>query len=253
MAESRVKTLEQFISQVKADAAGWANVWFRGEPGDTKTPLLPKVYRPRSDGTNHKENRLLQYFRMKAPVFAAGDIPDREATDQWLFLAQHVGLPTRLLDWTESALVSLYFALSEKEPVVWMLNPMELNRLSLADGKVSGAFPLTWVNPKPPKINIGSININGAWELDKVGVAFPVAILPTNIHPRMSAQRSCFTVHGKRKDSVKDFISDEHLKRYEVDPGRNMELKKELRLLGVSDSTLFPNLDGLARELAGQF
>ncbi len=254
MAERRIKTVEPFKGQVKADAADWDSVWFRGEPGDTKTPLLPKVYRVRSDGEKHDENRLLQLFRMKAPVFAAGYVPDREATDQWLFLAQHVGLPTRLLDWTESALVALYLALSEKDPILWMLNPIELNRLSIAGGEVSGAFPLTWVVPPPAEpINIGSINIKGAWELDKVGVDLPVAILPTNIHPRMSAQRSCFTVHGKRKDSVKDLISGAYLKRYEVDPGKNMEFKRELRLLGISDSTVFPDLDGLANELAEQF
>ena len=188
-----IKTVEQFIAQVRADSAGWPYKWFRGEPA-ADTPLIPKLYRLRPDGRARDENTLLQLFRMRAPTFSTRPCPDRGATDQWLFLAQHFGLPTRLLDWAESALVGLYFAIQESKPpkpkphVVWMLNPTELNQLSVSPGRVpigSNEFPLTWVDPRPKEINIGFINICGAWENDAQGVSLPVAIRPTNIDPRM--------------------------------------------------------------------
>lgn len=120
-----ITTIGGFISRIRKQYKEWGSpqyVWFRGEP-DVETRLLPKLYRPRADGSFHNENKLLQMFRMKAPSFTTASIPSRGNTDEWLFLAQHVGLPTRLLDWTENAILALFFAFKDEKPVVWMLNP----------------------------------------------------------------------------------------------------------------------------------
>ena len=185
MLRERIATVSEFVQWVEAQPRMVA-LWYRGETADTTTPLLPRIWRQQ-----HDENTLLQLFRMQAPIYAGGAYPDREAIDQWLFLAQHMRLPTRLLDWTESALAGLYFSVLSDRPVVWVLDPMRLNEL--ADPKGRRQFPLSWEDPDNP---MAVDNIRAAWQYDRhdpPGVTLPVAIHPTNIHPRMSVQRSCFT------------------------------------------------------------
>jgi hypothetical protein len=185
-------------------------------------------------------------------------VPIREHTDQWLFLARHSGLPTRLLDWTEGALLGLFFALQANEPIIWMLNPLELNELSYSNPSQGDRdFPLVWHNPDPENKtgikNPAFENLRGAWEEDRFGVELPVAIHPTYVHPRLVGQRSCFTIHGKRKVGLDTLISASMLKRYTVAPANRQRMLAELALLGVTDSVVIPDLDGLAAELKKRF
>ena len=123
-----IQSVEDLIVAVRDDSSDWhpkEPKWFRGEP-DVNTALTPTLYR---GGFAPHENALLQMFRARASGFHE-TLPMREHTDQWLFLARHANLPTRLLDWSEGALIALHFALKECKPVVWMLNPLDLNDLS---------------------------------------------------------------------------------------------------------------------------
>jgi hypothetical protein len=64
----------------------------------------------------------------------------------------------------------------------------------------------------------------------------------------MSVQRSCFTVQGKNKQSLV-VQTPTLLRKYEIEAGKEEAIKADLRLLGLSHLTLWPDLDGLAREL----
>jgi hypothetical protein len=255
-----IATVAGFITKIQKQYKRWEApryVWFRGEP-ECDTPLLPSLFRRKPDGTYHDENKLLQMFRMRAPSFASGGVPDRSAIDQWLFLAQHVGIPARLLDWTENALLALYFSLKEAKPVVWMLDPMGLNAHAIA-GHPSvksvpiDEFPLTWFRPTGNLINIGHENIRGAWEHNRRGVDVPVAVHPTYIHPRMSAQRSVFTVHGKLHQSLNALAPPRLLAKLIITHTAKAHLLEELKILGIQEATAYPDLDGLAKELKERY
>jgi hypothetical protein len=144
-----------------------------------------------------------------------------------------------------------------------MLEPLKLNDFvcsKLNEEKGLGAeefteFPLTWYRPKEEGgnkkvINIGNENFRGAWENDERGVQFPVAIYPTYIHPRMFSQRSVFTIQGKRKESLYSLLPKRFLRKLVLNPKNVESIQKELKLLGVHETSLFPDLIGISKELS---
>jgi hypothetical protein len=81
-------------------------------------------------------------------------------------------------------------------------------------------------------------------------VPLPVAIYPTYVH----GQRSCFTIHGTDKSGLDSLLAGKPiLKRYVVDPGCRQSMRSELAFLGITDSVVFPDIDGLADELKERF
>ena len=106
-----IKDLDDLHGYVRALSNGISSI-FRGLP-DRSYELVPSIGRKEFTGESTlkgAERRMLQLFKESAlPYLSFSPRDDWE----WLALAQHHGLPTRLLDWTTNPLVAVYFAVCE--------------------------------------------------------------------------------------------------------------------------------------------
>ncbi|EJG1698161.1 FRG domain-containing protein [Vibrio parahaemolyticus] len=105
MSTKIITSVADIISFAKSETAhNLETWWFRGQ-SDAQHKLVPGLFRP-VNGKFYDENKLIEEFVRMHPEARVKHVDTLEL----LTYAQHYGLPTRLLDWSENALVALYFA-----------------------------------------------------------------------------------------------------------------------------------------------
>lgn len=228
--------------------------WFRGQ-SRSEWRLHPQVCRdPR-----HNEHGLLKSFWQRSASFA--EAPHADDLAHWISLAQHYGVPTRALDWSESYLVALYFAASrplifEKEDAdsadfaVWVLNPIALNRSMLGEHietETGGRQPVGVCSEQDTPV-LGHMMRAFGFEWHESSPDY-VAYSPQFRYLRMANQKAAFTWH-RANDPMDQLASAKHFLRKIVFRGavRN-QISADLTILGVTHSLLFPDFEGVAHEL----
>lgn len=226
-----VRTLAEFI-QVATSVYSDENVIFRGQRKEKDWPLVPSVGRdPEHSLFPWREREILDEFKREAIPYL-----DRLPTNnwQWLALAQHNRLPTRLLDWTKNPLAALWFAVADppidREPaIVWAFHYEE------------------------GKAVFRSIEKDSPFDIDRTHVYFP-----EHVYPFIQAQSGIFTVHSSEgKNPVKfspwesmvpaaEFV----LTKIEVPAGPSFcTMRYSLFQVGISPATLFPGLSGIVDKI----
>jgi hypothetical protein len=189
---------------------------FRGEDSD-KYSLRSKWGRFQANNAENDqgvERWIFKEFRRRAAPFVV-QLPANEW--DWLALAQHHGIPTRLLDWTENPLVAAYFAtkppISSDDRVLYLVDQ---SKLGDAD------------ESKSP------FSLDGT-----------VVYRPSHFSARISSQGGLFTAHGKPADVF------EHptLERWVIKRECCINLHITLKTYGVNEVSIFRDLDSLARTL----
>ena len=226
--------------------------WFRGVPC-AEYKLLPSLMRngPTLERVPDVERNVMSYFMNKSEGFA----PERSDSGwHYLFLMQYYGTPTRLLDWTDSLSVALFFAVNafrgtsaSTHPVLWVLNPFKLNRKSV--GKT-----IVFDKSDPIEYDYYSTIKDGR----PFPHEFPIAVQPAWFDTRMRSQRGCFTVHGSdlrpieeqgdKLNNKEKFVESVH-----IPPNLVRPLRRFLSLHKVDEFHIFQDLDSLSKSLMREF
>ncbi len=224
------------------------DIWWRGQTRGQDEQgtwtLVPSVYR--ESRTRKYEISSVSRFMAKARSRHLNCPPEDRFPD-WMFLMQHYGLPTRLLDWTESPLIAAFFAVQdvldakdgiEPDGVIWALNPTKLNRLQIGEPVVVGAMSKEAIPLFHPAFDVR------AQSHEQI-----LAITTHEIDTRMLAQASTFTLHGFSKPLEELDDHETFLHKIIIPGAAKKTLRVELEILGIRLENLFPDLDHLAQSL----
>jgi FRG domain len=181
---------------------------------------------------------------------------------EWYFLMQHHGVPTRLLDWTDGSLVGLYFGISKrfddekKDAAVYVLDPYWLNDLAFKDMRLGSNRPIGVAFPSESWSDIEAYLPKDPFNRERLRPDLPLAITPNHLSSRFAAQKSQFTIYGHNCGDRLLKLAEEKDSGIRVIPvaGKSIQaIRTELAKCGVSESSVYPDLDGLGRELCTEW
>lgn len=237
--EHEVKTVSELEGAVDeiTRLLGIKLVW-RGQEQINWT-LVPRLYR---EGLSKDEITRNCIFQHKAPI-RYPNCPDDKDFLAWLFLMQHYGMPTRLLDWSLSPLVALYFAVEQEnhdnsDAVIWALCALKLAR-------EQGIKPGNSAAPIIDRLAQKAFDTGAPKSNSEI---LPVTARESDLRHIM--QQASFTIHACGTPLETLPSAGQFLARIRIPSDRKAFLKTTLEQLGVSRLTLFPDLENLAKEVS---
>jgi hypothetical protein len=228
--ENFLPLIQEFYQEIKY-CPSKEIILFRGQSVDK--PLLPKYARTVMTALKDWdiEEEVLKVEKSRFAEFSrrVGRLVEKVPANDWdlLALAQHHGMETRLLDWTENPLVALYFAfengsLEDMDNVLWLLR--------VPRNEIIMPLPLS-------PFNTGRTTV----------------FRPALVSPRMAAQLGWFTVHAYLDKSHRFIPLDRNtvyqdlLGKMDLGAMHNKVVLRYLDRVGINALSLFPDLDGLGK------
>ena len=252
----KVESWDQFKDLATSDDyRSWA---FRGQ-SNADWPLEPtlarylKRYKIHRSVWSNQELRIYGIFKRKAHEFLK-HLPADDDAFEWLATMQHHGAPTRLLDFTWSPYVAAFFAFER----------------AITTAAIWAVFPplLRYMQHFPDNLNVEE-NVHdhvGPWKpgnYEKFFVQnefeFVTQGEPYRMNRRQVAQSGTFVIPSRIDKSVEEILMDngpiDHsLVKFVMNTEKmRHESIRQLYNMNITNATLFPDLDGLARSMAMEF
>jgi hypothetical protein len=226
------------IKKATADLGNPEVLWYRGH-ANAEFYLLASLLR--YENGIEKEKHLFTNFKK----FSDRILKRRDSEWETLFEMQHYGIPTRLLDWTETFGVALFFATNYnlsrhrgKDAAIYVLDPLNLNKLS-------GIGEILRIPQDESKFGYTKIY----WEHTPFAASGPIAIEPIFINDRMLAQRGMFTVHHDRIEPIEDKFPTA-IKKVVLPSSAMVAAAEFLELSNLNIFSIYPDFAGISEYLS---
>ena len=245
--EFEINSVGDLLKQLEEVNRSAKVVWFRGHARGS-WHLEPTLSR---QGKLDAELQLTKRFKQNAFQFL-NHVPSEEW--EWMFIMQHYGVPTRLLDWTENPLIALYFATrddgfkkGERRPAaaIWVLYPRKLNEMSGIAMRSPDDIPAFGDDHEledylPSRVSQGNLSKN------------PLAIIATRQFGRVVAQQGVFTIMHREARKIEELRdtngASAHVRKLVIPRKSVVSIRRELHLLRINKLFVFPQLENAAEE-----
>ena len=236
---SSISSISELLTVLKDNPLQGSAYWYRGQSKDI-WQLEPSL--ARIQGGLQQERNLLARFKQNASLLLQ---PLPSSDWEWLTIMQHHRIPTRMLDWTESPLVALYFAIIDHldcNGSLWILDPALLNRAS----NIAPDYA-----PYIPSIDDDAAENYAPDSLasEQYSRLRPIALIGPRNTPRMQAQLGVFTIIHRDPISIEDVDDGQHVLKCTIPYDAKQDLIDELALLAINKFQLFPELESLGEML----
>jgi len=257
------KSWQVFLNEIEKakELIGFENgeeCFYRGHT-HTDFTLLPGLYRGADIRGKtipieiwNKECDLFYEFRAKAKELHNQSLADWDI----LFYMQHHGVRTRLLDWSESLGVAIYFSLcnyikGKHKPCIWVMNPYKLNEEYHDSRDLFDPLLLNFYANYDEEGNSYSELLLYRDPSKLFPWNAPIGLYPVRRAARLTTQSGYFTIHGNDSRPIEKIIPDKKniCKKIDIPITAIDSAYAFLEHAGINQFTLFPDIDGLSEYL----